>query len=217
MAYGVREYADKLGVSRAAAYKRVRSGRIGAYRAGSQWVVPPEAIGLPLPSSRPLSPENAIRFLVSLSGLEAEVPDAVARRRIAEKIARVRDGSVDARLLWSWVRARSPRLALSASAADLPDLLQDARLARSGLSDPRAGIAASGVVEGYVSPAVADALAREYLLVESDRPNVWLHVADIPREESGAVPIGFVIADLLDHAGPREIGQAAHLLAEFSR
>lgn len=217
MVYGVGEYAKKLGVSRAAAYKRVRSGRIGAYRAGSQWVVPEAAIAVPKPSSRPMSPENAVRLLASLSGVDIEVPDPVVRRRIAEKLDRVRDGAVDPHRLWSWVRPRSARLELSASPADISDLLDDARLARSGIADPRAGIAASGVVEGYVSPANVDAMVRDYLLVESERPNVWLHVADVPLDASGQVPIGFVIADLLDHGGPRELGQAERLLAVLAR
>lgn len=213
MVYGVGEYAKKLGVSRGAAYKRVRSGRIGAYRAGSQWVVPEAAVAAPKPSSRPMSPQNAVRLLSSLSGVDIEVPDPVVRRRIAEKLNRVRDGVVDPQRLWSWVRLRSVRLELSASPADIADLLEDRRLARSGIADPRAGIAASGVVEGYVSPDHVEALVRDYLLVESERPNVWLHVADIPLDASGQVPIGFVIADLLDHGGPREYGQAEQLLA----
>ncbi len=213
MVYGVGEYAKKLGVSRGAAYKRVRSGRIGAYRAGSQWVVPEAAVAAPKPSSRPMSPQNAVRLLSSLSGVDIEVPDPVVRRRIAEKLNRVRDGAVDPQRLWSWVRLRSVRLELSASPADIADLLEDRRLARSGIADPRAGIAASGVVEGYVSPDHVEALVRDYLLVESERPNVWLHVADIPLDASGQVPIGFVIADLLDHGGPREYGQAEQLLA----
>lgn len=215
--WGVGEYAAQLGVSRAAAYKRVRSGRIGAYRAGSQWVVPKEAIAARRPSSRPMSPENAIRLLSWLSGVESELPEPVARRRIAEKLEQLRGADVDLQRLWSWVRSRAPRLALSASQADLADLLDDPRLSRSGLSDARAGIAASGVAEGYVSPADAEALVREYLLVESDRPNVWLHVAEIPDDASGRVPVGFVIADLLDHGGPRELGRAAELLAEHAR
>ena len=217
MVYGVGEYAAKLGVSRAAAYKRVRSGRVGAYRAGSQWVVPEAAIAVPRPSSRPLSPENALRLLASLSGVDVEVPDPVVRRRIAEKVDQVRGGAVDPHRLWSWVRARSARLELSASPADLSDLLEDPRLARSGIADPRAGLAASGVAEGYASPADVDALVRDFLLVESERPNVWLHVADIPLDASGRVPVGFVIADLLDHGGPRELGQAEQLLAEHVR
>lgn len=58
-----------------------------------------------------------------------------------------------------------------------------------------------------------DLIAR--LLVESDRPNVWLHVADIPVSEAGRIPTDFAIADLLDHGGPRELGLAELLLAEL--
>lgn len=217
MVWSVSEYAAQLGVSRAAAYKRVRSGQIGAYRAGSQWVVPKEAIAAPRASSRPMSPENAVRLLSWFSGVEIEMPEPVARRRIAEKLGALRSEDADLQRLWSWVRSRAPRLELSVNAADLADLLQDPRLSRSGLSDARAGIAASGVAEGYVSPADLDALVRDYLLVESERPNVWLHVADIPDDASGEVPIGFVIADLLDHGGPRELGRAAELLEEHAR
>ena len=217
MPYGVADYAERLGVSRAAAYKRVRSGRVGAYRIGSQWVVPDSAVPLAKASSRPMSPENAAHLLSSLSGVEIDFSDPVVRRRIAQKAAQVRRSEIDSDRLWSWVRVRAPRLELSASPADLADLLEDPRFRRSGLSDPRAAIAASGFAEGYVSPSVVDDLIEDYLLVESDRPNVVLHVADIPVDGAGDVPIGFVIADLLDHAGPRELGQAEQLLAEHVR
>ncbi|WP_448006165.1 helix-turn-helix domain-containing protein [Agromyces bauzanensis] len=217
MIWSVGEYAAQLGVSRAAAYKRVRSGQVGAYRAGSQWVVPKQAIAVPRPSSRPMSPENAVRLLARLSGVEMDMPEPVARRRVAEKLDQLRSDDVDLHRLWSWVRSRAPRLALSGNSADLADLLEDPRLARSGLSDARAGLAASGVAEGYVSPSHVDGLVRDYLLVESDRPNVWLHVAEIPDDASGQVPIGFTIADLLDHGGPRELGRAAELLSVHAR
>ena len=217
MVYSVKQYAQHLGVSRSAAYKAVRSGRVGAYRAGVQWVVPEAAVALPKPASRPMAPENAIQLLASLSGAGARHDDAVVRRRIAEKLDEVSARDFDPHRLWSWVRARGSRLALSASPADIPDLLEDARLARSGIADPRGGIAASRVAEGYVSPAAVDDLIAEYLLVESERPNVWLHVADLPRDGDGAVPIGFVIADLLDHGGPRERSQAEELLSAIAR
>jgi hypothetical protein len=217
MPYGIAEYAAKLGVSRAAAYKRVRSGAVGAYRVGSQWVVPEQALAVARPSARPMSPANAVSFLAALSGGDVAMSDPVARRRIAEKVGRVLAGDVDAQRFWSWVRARSPRLALSANASDLSDLLEDPRLVRSGVSDPRAGLAASAVAEGYVAPEHLGAVLKDYLLVESDRPNVWLHVADVAPDDAGPVPIGFVIADLLDHAGPRERGQAESLLSELSR
>ncbi|WP_430647428.1 hypothetical protein [Agromyces sp. GXS1127] len=259
MPYSVREYAERLGISRAAAFKRVRSGGIGAYRIGSQWVVPDEAVSAPTPVSRPMSPGNARRLLASVSGVAVAVDDAVVRRRIAEKTDRVLRGDVDPMLLWSWVRERAPRLALHAREVDLADLLADPRLVPSGLSDPRGAMAsaASGrpalgpaptarvdggrapaasarletepvpapsdrpapepaptpsVVEGYVSPAALDALVTEFLLVQTDRPNVWVHVADIPTDVSGRAPIGFTIADLLDHGGPRERAHATVLL-----
>lgn len=216
MPIGVAQYAERLGVSRAAAYKRVRSGRVGAYRIGSQWVVPEQALAAVKPSSRPMSAPNAVSFLVSLSGGDVDSLDSVVRRRIAGKVAQVRAGEIGLQRLWSWVRARSPRLALSASPADVSDLLDDPRLVRSGLAEPRAGLAVSGIAEGYVSPADVDELIREYLLVESDRPNVWIHVAEVPVD-ADRIPIGFVIADLLDHGGPRELGRAEQLLSGLVR
>ncbi len=68
-----------------------------------------------------------------------------------------------------------------------------------------------------MAPADLDALITDFLLVESDRPNVWLHVADIALDDESRAPIGFVIADLLDHSGARERGQAERLLKELRR
>ena len=152
--------------------------------------------------SSPLSPGTEWTSTIR-SCADASPRRSSSSARTASKCSGCGVGCVRGPRGWSSVQVR----------ADVADLLEDSRLMPSGIADPRAGISASGVVEGYVSPAAVDDLIRDYLLVESERPNVWLHVADIPSDASGRVPLGFVIADLLDHGGPRERSQAANLLA----
>ena len=100
---------------------------------------------------------------------------------------------------------------MRAPEAAIPELLDDGRFVRSGISDPRAGLSSGREAEGYVSSADFDALVRDYLLLPSPEPNVFLRVADVGLR--GVAPLGAVVADLTDHNGPREDAQARRLLA----
>jgi hypothetical protein len=213
MPLSVREYAERSDISIPAAYKRVHKGNAGALRVGSGWVVPEDAVGKWRPSSRPMSDRNALLFLAFISSGDVEISDPVARSRFNSKWASLKKGDVDSRKLWSWVRSRGPRFGLSASPRDVPDLLADPRFLKSGISDRRAGLSSSSAeAEGYVAPNDVDEFRRDYLLVESDRPNVWVHAAAVSPDASGDIPIGYVVADLLDHGGPREVSRAEEIL-----
>jgi hypothetical protein len=92
-------------------------------------------------------------------------------------------------------------------------LFNDAGLVRSGLSDDRSGLSAAHQYEGYVDPTDLASTLRRHLLIESDQPNVYLHVTSQPLTEP--VPIGLVIADLADYNGPREDAQVERLLRQL--
>ena len=95
--------------------------------------------------------------------------------------------------------------------AAIRELLDDARFVRSGISDPRSGLSSGREAEGYVRSSEFEALVREYLLLPSSDPNVFLRVADAPLAREA--PLGAVIADLADHNGPREDARVRRLLA----
>lgn len=214
MPVSVSEYAERAGVHYSAVAKRVRKGEIPAAKVGSHWVISDSALNARKPASRPMSPENARRLLVLVSGLKWEVADPVLKSRLRAKARDLQGGRVSSEKMWSWVRSRAPRHGFACAADDLPDLLADERLIPSGVVDPRSGLASSNVVEGYVNPDEFDRVVREYLLVPSEQPNVWLHAAKPPLDNNGRIPVGFVIADLLDHDRPRENAAAERLIQE---
>ncbi len=66
----------------------------------------------------------------------------------------------------------------------------------------------------YVSIEDADGLMRDWLLVESDRPNVKLHVVESLPDEN-RLPLAWVLADLADRGGPREDQRVRDLVKEI--
>lgn len=90
-------------------------------------------------------------------------------------------------------------------------ILDDPRVIRSGLSDPRAGISAVDVVEGYVTTADLEQVCRAHLLRSAPgRPTVILHVVDeLPPDP---VPLLLLAADLAEHDGARELARSRALI-----
>ena len=107
-------------------------------------------------------------------------------------------------------------MSLHANVSDLAVLRKDKRLVLSGISDDRAGLSSEHELEAYVDPELSKQLISEYLLVEAKIPkdtNVWLHVARVHADADGRAPLGLVLADLADHAGPRESQRVKDLLS----
>lgn len=130
------------------------------------------------------------------------------RSRIRSRVRQLEDPE----LLSDWVRRRSARQRLYS--AEPHDVQQDSRLFLSGISDFRSMMSAGHQVEGYVLASEVEQLMDDYLLFEPSSPqeaNIFLHVVDqLPREVSPLL----IAADLADHGGPRELGQAERLIAE---
>ncbi|GAA0994092.1 hypothetical protein GCM10009563_10690 [Subtercola frigoramans] len=105
-------------------------------------------------------------------------------------------------------------LKLAVAPSDLDDLGQDARIVKSGFSDPRAQIAAAGQLEVRVAAANLASLRRDYLLRPSDRPNVFVHLTD--ERSPSPLPLGLLLVDLANHDGVRERSRVAELLRDTS-
>jgi hypothetical protein len=118
-------------------------------------------------------------------------------------------------LLRSWLPQRATLLRLAAPPSDLKELLDDARVVPSGISDLRSGMSAGQEVEGYVHPGDVAVLMAEHLMADVNPENVWLHIVDRPVPRPA--PLGLVIADLADHDGPREDARVRDLLARIER
>lgn len=208
----VKEYAARQDISVARVHQLIREGKVNAEKIGSSWGIDESALRRQPPLSRPLSPANSWAFIYLLSGIEPEKMEAKARWLLDRKCAALAENPEPAPLLASWLWKRAPVLALHANPADLGDLRSDKRVLLSGISDDRAGLSSEHEVEGYVDPELADQLKSEYLLVGAKIPNVWLHIARVHADADGRAPLGLVLADLADHAGPRESQRVEELL-----
>jgi len=229
----VAEAARRLGVGVPRIHQRITDGSLRAVRVGSQWVID-EASLAPVAESRapgrPLSHRSAWALL-ALSQSDHRALDALApaeRSRARDRLHRllmqsppgVRPSEVEvqaaATLLRSWFRNRAERRLYRASPRDLPDLRDDDRLALSGLSHPRSGIAAGDLVEGYLAAEYVDSVVADHLLSApaADRDaNVVLHI--VAAAPGPTAPL-LLAADLAEHRRPREEARAAELLREIA-
>jgi excisionase family DNA binding protein len=208
MEVSVREAADALGVSDRRVRQLIEAGRIRARRVGSQWLVD----GASLPGfarrSRPFSPAEAW-LLLAMEHAPPGRPGRWTQRR-----DRLRSDPSPASLLASWAAARGDRLLFTTR--EPRGVLEDPAVVRSGVSDPRSGISATDLAEGYVHRDDLDAVRRRHLLrPAAGRPDVILHVvAALP---AAPVPSLVLAADLAEHDGPRELARAEELIAQAVR
>jgi excisionase family DNA binding protein len=213
MEVSVAEAAERLGVSSRRVRERIARGDLVARRVGRAWLLDETQLGRSPRVARPMSPRVAWAFLDLLAGGSGEGVSQPEQSRLHRKLERLREGDA-ASLLRSWLPKRAPVRRFAVAAADLSALTEDPRVVRSGVSDPRSGLAAAGTVEGYVDGDVVEDLVAEYLLSAEGRPNVILHVLT-GRSLPDPVPLPLLVADLADHDGPRESAAVERLMKEL--
>ncbi len=120
--------------------------------------------------------------------------------RIRSYVERLRSRAGSEELISSWLHDRADHVGMSAPRHLVADLLTDARLSPSGVSDPRISARSLITVEGYVSESDVTQLVTDYQLTSTRRPNVILHVVRQPIPHP--VPIALSLADLADHQSP---------------
>lgn len=231
----VSEAAERLGVTPHRVRQRIEDGSLPAERVGNRWGID-EADLLPLLDGgkvgRPLSERSAWAILdypdsspQALAALTRLAPSERQRteerwRLLTTHVWRTDNIAGVARLLREMLANRAERQVFRANARDLPDLRADSRLVLSGLSDPRAEIAAGDIVEGYVTHADLEHLIRDYLLTPAvgqsnrQRANVVLH-ASTRSVSRPATPL-LIAADLADHRTPREESRAVEIINDLT-
>jgi len=214
MDVGVDEVARRLGISDRRVRGLIQAGRLPARKIGGRWVVEEAVVPRQTLATRPMSPQVAWALIELLSGERPEGLPAPELSRLRARQRKMLRGADRAAVLRAWLPTRAEPRRLSVAAGDLPDLLADARVIPSGISDARAGLSAVGEGEAYVQAADLDSIVSEYLLSDVGRPNLWLHVTD--RALHRPPPLGLVIADLADRDGPREDAQVERLLGDAS-
>lgn len=215
MEVSVADAASRLGVSPRRIRERIARGDLAARRVGRAWVLDESQLGRSGRVARPMSRRVAWAFLDLLDGGRGEAVSQPEQSRLRRKREQLIVGDAPV-LLRSWLANRATVLRYSAAVADLSALREDPRVVCSGVSDPRSGLSAAGLVEGYIASADRSDLVAEYLLSRRGRPNVLLRVLD-DRAFAAPVPLPVLLADLADHDGPRESAVVERLLGELSR
>lgn len=226
----VAQAAQRLGVSVPRIHQRIADGSLAAERIGAQWVVDERSllhVQERSKAGRPYSARSAWALIeVSEHDPNALRPSGAAGgSRARKQLGRLLGMAVEppggedsvkelAASLRSMFRNRAERRQLRAATADLADLRADPRWA--SLVDVGASGIASADVEGYLEESKVHGVAKDYLLVESDRDaNVVLHV--IPDAQDPFLNSRLrLAADLAEHRGPREEARAAELLHELA-
>lgn len=232
----VSQAAERLGVTPHRVRQRIEGGSLPAERVGHRWSID-EADLLPLLGDakvgRPLSERSAWAILDLADGstpaLTAFLRLTLTERQRARERWRLlaactKDLAITtgvAQMLREMLLNRADRQVFRANARDVADLRADPRLVPSGLSDPRAEIAAGDIVEGYVLRGDAERFARDYLLTRAigqshrQEANVVLHVS--ARPITRPVPELLIAADLADHRTPREESRALEIVQDLTR
>ena len=194
---GVSEYAASLGVSNARVIQLINEGRLEARRTGGIWLIDSENAHPVTYSGRPLSQRMTAGLLLLLSGqpLPAQLT-ATDATRLRSYAQRLRDSEAPAELLNSWLRTRATHMSYRATPARMRSLADDARIAKSGISDPRTKLVIPAL-EGYVTSKSVRSLIRDYSLQPSTEPNVFLHATKVELPQP--VMLGVTIADLAMH------------------
>lgn len=202
MDLSVRDAAEALGVTDRRVRQLIADGRIRARRVGHGWLVDGSSLPSRRHRGRPLSPTSADQLVHG---------GPVARPgRVRDRIDRLRSDPEPERLLASWLAARARRLEFTTR--EPLGVLADQRVVPGGVSDPRAGISAGEFAEGYVTAGELEAVRRSHLLRPATGvPDVVLHVAgELPGRP---LPVMYLVADLAEHDGPRELARARELLS----
>ena len=207
----VAEFAIQRGVSERRVLELIKSGAVQARRSGGRWFIDVLEIKKRGQLRRSMNPKMAHALIGRLSnGPWQKGLDPVQKHRIKLHLVELQNHENPSWLLSSWLRKRGEVMSLRANPSDLRALHLDNRIIPSGVSDSRSGISTSDFVEGYIDKKLVKQFQKDYLLVDSNAPNVILRIVNFQLERP--LPFGFVLADLADHNGPRENSQVARLL-----
>ncbi len=207
-----RDAAARLGVAPSRVRALAESGQLQGRKVGRQWVFSAAEVdkcaSRPRLAGRPLSEAASLGLLFELSGEPASWLDRVAKWKVLHSQA-----ARDPQCLVARSGRRAERIELRAHPSDLPRVLAEQGVMRSGVSAAREygiDLAAPGVIEIYVDRQRARELKKRYSLVPSGDPNVLMHVVAVPAALAGreVMPLGVAVVDLLE-SGESRAGAAA--------
>lgn len=206
----VAEFARNQGVSPRRAQQLAASGSVRARKVGSIWLIDEGELASPRRQRRALSGRSAAMLRDAIESGNVNVASGQERARLRQRLNALPSEQAPS-LLRDWFRDRHVMvLDLAVNRRDLPGMRNDPRLVLGGISDERAALAEAAEGEAYVGVDEVKAVRADWLLVESDQPNVRLHV--VKEAPPRPLPLAWLLADLADRGGPREVEQVRRLL-----
>lgn len=207
-----RDAAARLRVGPSRVRGLAQAGQLKGQKVGYRWVFAASEVdrwaNRRKAAGRPLSSSAALGLLFELSSQPANWLGRVARWKALHAQAA---GDLD--LLVARSARRADRIERRAHPSDLPRILSEPGVVRSGVSaagDLGIDLVVPGVIEVYIDHRGATTLDRRYSLVPSEDPNVILHVVDRPAALQGreVMPVGVAIVDLMESGEPRAVAAA---------
>lgn len=209
----VQEAADLIGCSPGRVRQLLASGRVSGRRVSNVWLVEPASVqeimwNRPGPHPRPLSKRvaNAVMLMLDAEYDDCQRADlgvlglsASEWSRVRGYVRRLRNSDKPAQLLRAWMRGCADPVGYR-FAGPLQLLREDSRLVPAGVSDPRSGIAAPGILEARCDDVDISALVDDYYLIEVPDPNVRLHAGG----DGHASPISRLLLELAQHNSSRK-------------
>lgn len=217
----VRDAAARLSLVPSRVRALAEAGRLSGRKVGGQWVFTASDLdrwaNRPRASGRPLSQAASLGLLFELSGRPAPWLDRVGRWKALHSQA-----ASDPDLLVARSVRRAERIERRAHPSDLPRILAEPGVVRSGLSataDHDIDLVAPGAIEIYLHRARTDRLIRRYSLIASGEPNVIIHAVDVlpALKDREVMPLAVAIVDLLESGEPRAIAAARRAWTRLRR
>lgn len=226
MAMGLREAAERIGVSERRARAMIAAGQLDAEKVQGRWLVDPESLDrladLPRLHGRPWSPELAWAYLLHRDGDRQALAglSRVSRHRVRQRAG--------ASLALGELAALAVRRAESWRCRGHPSVMQDLLSAGvvSGLSAAEALGIGLGVRPGehadvYLPRPSAHQLVDELALVPAHGAAVNAIVRAVPESawrlgHRDVAPVLAVALDLAEHGDPRSREAAASLASRVA-
>lgn len=220
----IREAADTLGLSPARIRAMVARGQLPAEKVADRWVVERSAVERrgrqETPRGRRFTPQNAWALLMLASGEDAPPLDPSVRSRLKRSLA-----LEGLRALAPRLRARANVSSYKAHPGEIPYVLEDKALVRSGISAVGSlplDLLPGREADGYIAQSEAQGFISQHALSPAEIDgNVLLRIVpdDAWSAISGrfAAPPAAIALDLADELDPRSQAAGKELLQEIDR
>ena len=216
MNMGVNDFAAAKGLSSRRVLQLIEQGDIKAQKISNRWIISPQELSHMPKASRPFSRKISLSMLELLSGQDfSQDLDPAEIRRLHIRFSLLQKHRDPASLLRAWIRFDSEPIELFARKVELAKLRKSSLVVASGASHPLSGMSDGDAFGAYVEKKFLQKVKKEFLLVSSEEPNIFLKVIDKPFPLE--LIFGLILSDLSAKNGPRERNMVKELVQKLAR